>query len=107
MLFMVIRGRVKVARFSPCIFFVRIRYYAPLDVGRNFFTLDNHREGSPPNDSPPTNAWKKMTPEELSESRWELLYRAEYSTRYHRRRSAFFRKQIGRASCRERVCQYV
>lgn len=33
-----------------------------------------------------------MTPEELSESRWELLYRAEYSTRYHRRRSAFFRK---------------
>ncbi len=30
-----------------------------------------------------------MTPEELEECRWHLLYRAEYSSRYHRRRAAF------------------
>lgn len=30
-----------------------------------------------------------MTQEELEECRWQLLYRAEYSSRYHRRRAAF------------------
>lgn len=31
-----------------------------------------------------------MTSDELLDSRYELLYRAQYSTRYHRRRAAFF-----------------
>lgn len=30
-----------------------------------------------------------MTPDEVLDCRYELLYRAEYSTRYHRRRAAF------------------
>ena len=30
-----------------------------------------------------------MTQDELEECRWQLLYRAEYSSRYHRRRAAF------------------
>jgi hypothetical protein len=30
-----------------------------------------------------------VTQDELDECRWQLLYKAEYSSRYHRRRSAF------------------
>lgn len=30
-----------------------------------------------------------MTEDEIEDCRWQLLYRAEYSTRYHRRRAAF------------------
>lgn len=30
-----------------------------------------------------------MSPDELLDCRWQLLYRSEYSTRYHRRRAAF------------------
>lgn len=30
-----------------------------------------------------------MTQDELEDCRWQLLYRAEYSSRYHRRRAAF------------------